>query len=195
MARGTRTLASIMGEDSKTTETPANADAAATVDNSSSAPADTPATPQAPAKKATAAKKTAAKKTATKAAAKKAAASKSDSAPEAASGATSGPTKTAAKGKGGRAAKKAAETPAANATETEEERYRRTEPHVLAAKVKDAKQVSLYLHPDDWEWIKYDLRGGDIQAVLRSMIAIARNNQRLAEQVARLSRTAPRGGH
>lgn len=176
-----------MGEDTKTTETPANADAAATAD-SSSAPTDTPA---APVKKATAAKKT----TAAKAAAKKAAPSKSNSTPEAASGATSGPTKAAAKGKGRAAKKAAAEAPAANAPETEEERYRRTEPHVLAAKVKDAKQVSLYLHPDDWEWIKYDLRGGDIQAVLRSMIAVARNNQRLAEQVARLSRTAPRGGH
>lgn len=72
-------------------------------------------------------------------------------------------------------------------------RPRRTTPTIRGVSTTKAKRVSLYLHPDDYEWIRYELRGGDTQAVIRSMIAIARNNQRLANQIALLSRTAPRG--
>lgn len=75
----------------------------------------------------------------------------------------------------------------------DDKRPRRTTPNVKGVSADKAKRVSLYLHPDDHDWIRYELRGGDTQAVIRSMIAICRNNQRLADQVARLSRTAPRG--
>lgn len=77
--------------------------------------------------------------------------------------------------------------------DTPEKRPRRTAPTVQGVAADKAKRVSLYLHPDDYDWIRYELRGGDTQAVIRSMIAICRNNDRLANQVARLSRTAPRG--
>lgn len=68
------------------------------------------------------------------------------------------------------------------------------EPVVLACETTSAKRISLLLHPDDADWLKYGLRGGDVSAVLRSLIAVARADDRLATQVARLSREAPRGG-
>lgn len=92
-----------------------------------------------------------------------------------------------------RAKKSPAPKPAPEPADPPKEKYRRTEPNVRGVSVSEAKRVSLYLHPDDYDWLRYELRGGDIQAVMRSMIAVCRNNQRLAEQVARLSRTAPRG--
>lgn len=68
------------------------------------------------------------------------------------------------------------------------------EPSVRGVETKDAKRVTLYLHPDDYEFIRYDLRGGDIQSVMRSLIACARADDRLRTKVSRLSREAPRGG-
>lgn len=92
------------------------------------------------------------------------------------------------------ATKKNTKTTKDTTTDAQAPRPRRTLPTVLGVSTTEAKRVSLYLHPDDYEWIRYELRGGDTQAVIRSMIAIARNNQRLANQIAKLSRTAPRGG-
>lgn len=67
-------------------------------------------------------------------------------------------------------------------------------PLVRGVETKDAKRVTLYLHPDDYEFIRYDMRGGDIQSVMRSLIACARSDDRLRTKVSRLSREAPRGG-
>lgn len=68
------------------------------------------------------------------------------------------------------------------------------DPVVRGVETKDAKRVTLYLHPDDYEFIRYDIAGGDLQSVLRSLIACAREDEALQDQVAQLSRTAPRGG-
>lgn len=89
-----------------------------------------------------------------------------------------------------KAAQKRAQKPPAATTSPTATR----EPSVRGVATDDAKRVTLYLHPDDYEFIRYDMRGGDIQSVMRSLIACARADDRLRTKVSRLSREAPRGG-
>lgn len=67
------------------------------------------------------------------------------------------------------------------------------EPQVLGVESRDAKRVSLYLHPDDYEFLRFDFRGGDLQSVFRSLVACVRADDRLRTKVERLSRETPRG--
>lgn len=92
-----------------------------------------------------------------------------------------------------KAAQKRSEKPAPAKARTKAASAPR-EPSVRGVETKDAKRVTLYLHPDDYDFIRYDLRGGDIQSVMRSLIACARADDRLRTKVSRLSREAPRGG-
>jgi outer membrane biosynthesis protein TonB len=64
---------------------------------------------------------------------------------------------------------------------------------VLAANAGDAQRVSLYLHPDDYEFLKYENRI-EINKLVRTMIAVYRHNERFRNTVDRAVKTAPRGG-
>lgn len=89
-----------------------------------------------------------------------------------------------------------APTPAAQDTPQEpHEMPRRQKPRVRGVSTGNAVRFNLYIHPDDAKYIRTELRGGTDQAVFRSMIAVMRNNKKIAEQVAQLSLTAPRGEH
>lgn len=65
------------------------------------------------------------------------------------------------------------------------------EPRVLQpASSVDANRISLYLHPDDYEWLRYEWRVGDFQLMFRSMVALCRADELVAARVAALARRA-----
>lgn len=116
----------------------------------------------------------------------------STEAPKAPQNATQG--RTAAKKSNTTAAKK----PAA-ATKAAPKRKKSEPVKVLAARTtrdetgkSEAERVTIYLHPDDYEYLKYEFPAG-INDTLRTLVALMRHDERLRARVERVVRTAPRG--
>jgi hypothetical protein len=67
---------------------------------------------------------------------------------------------------------------------------------VRSVATSEGKKVSIYFHPDDYRELlqaKVDV-GADFQALLRSMVALWREDPRFHSKVNRLAQRAPRGG-
>lgn len=93
-------------------------------------------------------------------------------------------------------ARKTAAAAAPQPAPTPEPEASSVEIRVKATDAKEAKRVSLYLHPDDYKALALAKLedGADLNSRVRAMIAVWQGNSRVRAQVDRLASTAPRGG-